>query len=243
FDRKVLDLCTALATEREYWEEVKTEIVRIALNEYSSIWSNGTKKEQNEDMKSAIKDYWTFGPYSDTQSPPKWIKIPSTAWSAAFISWVVNKAGGEKRFSKVSDEISYRTYKANNEKYIFRPTAHCFYATIGKINREVGDSINPFWTFSSEEVKPSVGDIVVDSRVDYKALDPELGIYRTHGDIVVEISGNKMTVVGGNISNSVTKRSFTLDANGFIKKKDFSLIVRIQSSIFEWSECDNTVQA
>jgi len=50
--------------------------------------------------------------------------------------------------------------------------------------------------------------------------------YESHSDIVVEVRGGEADLIGGNVSDSVTKKTLKLDAKGRLRdKKNLSFVV------------------
>jgi hypothetical protein len=213
-----------LRADQYRWQSVKHELARIATNEFTNTWKSGTRKESESAMHPIIRTYWSEGVYEGRQVPA-YIKVPDTAWSAAFIAWVVGKAGGRDRFSKFGAEQQYRSG--------YRPTAHYRYLAAAKYNRENKQYDNPFWAYRVNELKPEIGDIVIKSRSGSNATFDNFEGRKTHGDIVVEVRAKEMVVIGGNVSNSVSRRIYLLDANGFIKRtgegNDHFAIIRIRT--------------
>lgn len=116
-------------------------------------------------------------------------------WSAAFISYVVKKAGAGATFR----------YSARHSVYI------------SKAIRDKNDQAQnvAYWCFRLNDCKPKVGDIVCWSRQHGVDYDHQFGgQYDGHCDIVVEVGPGQVTVIGGNVGQSVTQRPLALDATG-----------------------------
>lgn len=121
-------------------------------------------------------------------------------WSAAFISHVVRKAG-------------YKGFKF--------AAAHAHYIRDAAAKRRTGDKTAPFWGFDLNEHKPQLGDLVClwrEKSVSFDRLPS--GGFKSHCDIVVEVRDREVRVLGGNVNDSVSMRSFPLDARGFLKPAD-----------------------
>jgi hypothetical protein len=119
------------------------------------------------------------------------------AWSAAFISWVMRRAGAGPLFRYAS--------------------GHTTYCAAAKRNREAGDLTNPFWLYRVSERAPEVGDLVCtgrqDSGVTYDNVDD--GQFRaSHCDLVVEVSPGRLGVIGGNVNNSVGRKVLRTGPDG-----------------------------
>lgn len=191
-----------VASARPVAGSLRNNLVRIALQE-SSRWGSGSKKESHPDMQVILKDYWVSGTGSAYGYNNK------RAWSSAFISWVVRKAGGGTNF-----------------QYSGAHTTYTYYA---KQNRLQNNS-NPFKAYRITEKKPEPGDIIVQNRDNssftYDNVQPDKP--GTHGDIVLKVDGNKVEVIGGNVKNSVFKRSYKLDANGVLNSSTHFAIIKIE---------------
>jgi hypothetical protein len=119
-------------------------------------------------------------------------------WSAAFISFVVKKAGGHTGFRFAA--------------------AHARYIVDAKRKREANDETAPFWLFRFDEHRPQLGDMICLRRQPGVTFDtlPEGG-FSSHCDIVVEIRDAAVRTLGGNVGNSVSLRTVPLTQSGFVK--------------------------
>lgn len=181
---------------------LRGNIVSVALQEWNR-WGQGSKNENDPSLQAILKDYWVSGTGSD------YGYTNSLAWSAAFISWVIKKAGG-----------------GNNFRYSGAHTTYTYYA---KQNR-IQNNASPFKAFRITEKRPEPGDIIVQNRgtstFTYDNVQPDLS--GTHGDIVVSVSGNSIQVIGGNLSNSVSRNPYYLNANGFLNSAPHFAIIKVQ---------------
>ena len=131
-------------------------------------------------------------------------------WSAAFISYVVRNAGEVYRNFKFADAHSVFAHDAIQARF-----------------QSLGDK--PFWGYQRNERAPALGDIILRNRgrsnfsFDYAENHSR---YFSHSDIVVEVTPNVVRVMGGNVSDTVTMRSFDhgdniqeyeLDSEGYVK--------------------------
>ncbi len=119
-------------------------------------------------------------------------------WSAAFISWVMGKAGAGTRFHNA----------AQHSQYISKAIR----------DRIQGNDKAGYWGYRLNEMKPKIGDIVCWGReigVDYD--HQHQGDYSGHCDIVVAVNSNQIEVIGGNVGNSVTRRPLALDTQGYLQ--------------------------
>lgn len=141
-----------------------------------------------------VGDYWETGTHThgidgrDRDYP----------WSAAFISWVMRKAGAGDRFR----------YSTQHSVYISQ--------AIRDLATQRAEA--SYWAYRLGDRKPRVGDIVCWGReagVDYD--HQKGGNYKGHSDLVVEVAADKIQIIGGNVDQSATKRPLALDGNGYLK--------------------------
>ena len=124
----------------------------------------------------------------------------STPWSAAFISYVVAEKAGYPDFP-IS---SFHT------KYIH-----------DAIQDEVLGREAPFWGFPPRAEKPKLGDIVCAwrrDRHDFHDLENSGAFRPSHCDVIVEVNAESVRVIGGNVRNSVSMKSFPLNSSGHLKR-------------------------
>ncbi len=180
---------------------LRNNIVRIARAELAR-WGNGSIKESASSMQPTLKDYWITGTGSDAGYKA------GSAWSAAFISWVVRQAGG-----------------GNNFRY---SGAHTTYTYAAKQNR-LQNNGNPFKAFRITERAPQPGDIVVQNRgtSTFTYDNVTAGQSGTHGDVVVAVGSSSITVIGGNVSDSVSQKTIPLDSNGFVRSASHFAIIKV----------------
>ncbi|MEB0901463.1 DUF2272 domain-containing protein [Citrobacter portucalensis] len=120
-------------------------------------------------------------------------------WSAAFISWVMRQAGAGNRFS----------YSSSHATYISKSIR----------DRNQGNANALYWGYRLNERKPQVGDLVCWDRDPDKVVDYDhqyLGNYSSHTDLVVSVGTDQIDVIGGNVGNSVTRRSLVLTSEGYL---------------------------
>lgn len=234
------DLTRQRRTEKLQWEAVRQQMVQIAKEEFYYTWHSGADKETDPAKRSVVENYWRQGAYTGATMPDN-IEIPKTAWSAAFIAWVVNQAGGNKYFSKVDDE------QAIQDK--FTPAAHFRYFAPARTNRQNASWKNPFWAYQIDETRPQPGDILIrsreDSRATYVTAFDIQHVPKTHGEIVVDVGADNVTVIGGNAgprSNTVSQSTVPLNAEGYVTStggahNDHFAIIRINTDVFDRSSC------
>ena len=160
-------------------------------NDELQKWQYGQIKENSPAMLSTIENYWLEGAGVNWKGR----QAVNNPWSAAFISYVMKKSGAGSDFPYA--------------------TAHSTYITKSIQNRKQNNS-NPFKGYRTNEVKVEPGDLVCYSRSGSNAGYDTIGGYTSHCDIVVSVSGNQADSIGGNVSQSVSKTSVPLTADGKI---------------------------
>ncbi|GBF07821.1 hypothetical protein DAERI_180012 [Deinococcus aerius] len=179
------------------WAQLKADAVRIALEEYAR-WRPGgaARSETDAEMRPTLRGYWMEGVGLGGNAADSAIDS-RLAWSAAFISWVMRRAGAGTLFRYAS--------------------GHTTYCAAAKRNRAAGDLQNPFWLYRISERAPEPGDLVCtgrqDSGVTYDNVDD--GNFRaSHCDVVVEVSPGRLGVIGGNVSNTVGRKVLRTGPDG-----------------------------
>ncbi|HYD20016.1 MAG TPA: DUF2272 domain-containing protein [Flavipsychrobacter sp.] len=177
------------------------DVVASAMAELE-YWDG--RKETDDALLDRLKDYYRAAGVN----VDKWTKdqIQDTAWSSAFISYVVKNAnGGDFKYS----------------------TSHSQYV-IDSVANKMQDNNRGFYGYRISEDKLQPGDIVVYARqtgVDYLTNSA----YQSHGDVVVKVEGEVAYVVGGNVSNGVTMKKIYLKEGYFDQSKNrdkYFVIVR-----------------
>lgn len=171
----------------------KQRIQKIAKQEWE-FFERGSRKEHEHGFWQRIVRYWAEGlknSWIDTKE-----EVKTIAWSAAFISWVMRKAGAGNQF-----------------KYSAR---HSVYIRDAIRNRKSNSSGAAFKGYKLHEVAPNVGDLVCTSRgkdagkVGYDTTRD----YESHCDVVVATRPGKIDVIGGNVGNSVSRKTLKTDSQG-----------------------------
>lgn len=176
-------------------------LVRVANREFSR-WRPGGGAALTETSPAAspiLREYYRDGVGATVTDA----QMRSTAyqsghpWSAVFISYVVEKAGGGDRFSKSA--------------------AHQGYIRAARENRLRARVDNPFWAYRADEIAPQPGDIVCAARSNSGATYDNIGdsTHRaTHCDVVVERRPGSVRVIGGNVGNTVGAKTLRLRPDG-----------------------------
>lgn len=141
-----------------------------------------------EDMPQAeplLRAYWA----ATGQAYPG----PGTAWSAAFVVWVVKHSTAPNALASTG--------------------AHIYYARQAYLDR---GTPGRYGAYRPEEVQVGPGDILVRGRVagepfSFADLTRTTRDYiPTHGDVVVAVSEDEAVLVGGNLDNAVGRRTTRL---------------------------------
>jgi hypothetical protein len=182
---------------------LRQSIVRTALAELNR-WRNGQVKESDPAIRPVLTDYWVTGAGTNLSDASWWSKYP---WSAAFISWVMRKAGAGSAFQ----------YSAS----------HAVYTLAAKQNRLANNS-NPFKAYRVTEAQPQPGDLVCTSRAGsgatYDNIAPGMA---THCDIVTEVKPGQLVTVGGNVSDSVKTTIVPTDQQGRVNKSGYFAVIKV----------------
>jgi hypothetical protein len=202
-------------------------VVAIALREWRLFGQNVAdpaadatrtiKPEREEGLWQRVGEYWWLG--LNAGSPESaWtgkhdahgaVFSPDIdgdyAWSAAFVSYVMRIAGAGPRFP----------YSADHADYI-------------NAARRVSLGQTTKWLVSAERVQdyaPKPGDLVCFGRGSAKALRyedlPTAHVFTSHCDIVVDtMVPGQISVIGGNVEDSVTMTTVPVTADGKLATPD-----------------------
>lgn len=178
-------------------------LLRAAVDE----WLRFDKGHANEDADphyKYVREMWAAigEPYDGRSHYPNGEDVP---WSAAFISWVVRKAG--PAYANFQFAASHSVFVNNAIKA-----------------RVTSRRDKPFWGYRITERRPELGDIVQRNRgnnnFSYSYAENH-SQYNSHSDVVVEVRPDVIRVLGGNVSDTVTfggdLQEYHLDAEGYIK--------------------------
>lgn len=177
-----------VATASEEWQYFDRQTYDI-----SGHLTHRGKLEGEDPYYKRIGEYWIEG----TQTHGIDGRDHGMPWSAAFISWVMKKAGAGAAFR----------YSTQHSVYISQAIRDCLNG------RAAG-----FWGRRLEEYAPKIGDLVCWARQDGIDYGHQAsGNYAGHSDIVVEVHADRVEVIGGNVGDSVTKRPLPL-VNGFLQQ-------------------------
>lgn len=178
-------------------------LLRAALDEWLRF-DKGRADEKADVYYLYVREMWAaIGEPYDGRSVD--INGKDVPWSAAFISWVVRKAGAA--YANFQFSARHSTFVNNAIKA-----------------RVTNRQDKPFWGYRITEKKPELGDIIQRNRgggsftFSYAENHER---YESHSDIVVEVTADVVRVLGGNVGNTVALGSgdpqeYELDANGFL---------------------------
>ncbi|UEM17382.1 DUF2272 domain-containing protein [Bradyrhizobium barranii subsp. barranii] len=130
------------------------------------------------------------------------------AWSAVAISYFLRQAGlssSEFTFSQRHSTYIREAVKARNDR----------------------DRSKAFWGFrlSESDAVVAPGDIIGRAREGSMSFDQAQALfdkhedYESHSDVVVAVRAGVAELIGGNVSDSVTKRTIALDRRGKVSDK------------------------
>jgi hypothetical protein len=156
-------------------------------------FDRGNKVETDRSQVGIVGEYWqALGlnlDGNDTDQP----------WSAAFISFVARAAG-------------YTSFKF--------AAAHSTYVHDAVDRRNANDASAPFWGFNVGDHKPQLGDLVCRSRSNTQITSMDsipAGGFKSHCDIIIEIRDTEVRTLGGNVDDSVSITTYSLNDSGFLK--------------------------
>lgn len=181
------------------WAAFRDRLVALALQEYGRWHPGGaSRRETDAEMHGVLKDYWMTGPGLSEGAAENAI-ARRTAWSAAFISWLMRQAGAGQFFRYAS--------------------AHTVYCAQAKRNRLNNDLNNPFWLYRVAERAPQVGDLICNARqqsgVTFDNVDDGQSRF-SHCDLVAEVQPGQLVVYGGNVHDNVDRKTIRTDPQGFL---------------------------
>jgi hypothetical protein len=177
--------------------------VHAALSEMEKFARRGGNvvRETQDPLSARVLEYFRFVGRSDITDPS------AEAWSAAFISFVMSKAGAT---------ATTFPFSAGHSRYILSALANRI------ANRDNASLVY----FDRHEMAPRVGDLVgfsrqasVQNRADLERLLPDT-FFKSHTDLVVDVSPGKIKTIGGNLSQSIMPTTIMVDADGKMDRND-----------------------
>lgn len=203
-------------------------IVRLALQEWNyfgqEVSASGRtvrqgRSEIHRDVFERVGTFWEQGAGVSGRDGRTTVATASgkrirPAWSAAFISFLMARAGVPDRyFPRSRRHMGYIHFAVNNQ--ISRDPDEMFYG------HRIGD------------YSPQVGDLVGYSRqdwVDYEAAIRQ-GKGESHTDLVVFAQRGRIGVIGGNVGNSVTLKLVDTDGRGRVVDRSHRWFVAIENRL------------
>lgn len=168
----------------------KENLVQECVSQWIRF-GRGTKKEHEQPFVEYVAAFWqSIGMNLDGLDRD----VP---WSAAFISYVVKKAGGYNGF----------VFAASHSRYCHKA-----------IRSKLDNKNHPFWGYKISEHKPEIGDMVCRwrrNKVTYEKAAIEQW-YKSHCDIVVSIEKENVFTIGGNVKHSVRHTKYKIDNHGYL---------------------------
>lgn len=189
-------------------ETLRKEIVRVALDElhfWQKAHSRGKKPTEDDGREGSqkVREYWKVvgGKHHSIAD------LKKHPWSAAFISYVMKKAGALPDFKRAQKHTTYFYHAKQARRQLY------------------GSLFKAYPASGQGAVSPEVGDVIANERADkprsYDNLKPE-GV--SHSDIVVSKGNGVIRVVGGNVSAGKHKgnkvvgtKNIVLDDAGFLQ--------------------------
>ena len=171
----------------------KGRLVRIgfAENEYETM--------------DAVRGYW-HAVIAD-RSYVDGLPVASTAWSAAFVSWVMCRAGfSDSQFMRREAHVDYVAGAFVSEAY-YAETAQNGYAYVAR-------------PFETTPVRPgdlacfSQSALTFDERRQLAVSGDTRSATSSHCDIIVGFAGARVLAIGGNVQHSVTMSVFAARREG-----------------------------
>ena len=220
-----------IARALEQWEKFGRDLDRD--DKYIDANGNTTKDKATKGVPNRRKE--TVEPYAGRVAN-YWLAIPSKqyddlvkkfakakgkldgtidlAWSAAFISYCMQMAGAGSAFPYSSGHATWMVQSIKN-KSNGKLNASLVGFRLGQIPLKPGDLI----------ARPREAGVTYDNAV-------AKGWFISHSDIVVEVDreNNVAHVIGGNVGQSVSKATVTIDSDGKLNDPD-GWMVHIQNNI------------
>jgi hypothetical protein len=187
-------------------EKFKSEAVRVA-REQLAIWA---QRQENDPL--VLPFLMVYGLAGKVMDPVVWATgaaAGNTAWSAGFISFVVQEAAAAAGIP--GDPFG-------------RSALHSDYIRAAKQNRVAKNQANPFWLYRLDEIKPEAGDFLCRNRpgVGDLTFDNIPAGAESHVDIVTSASTFSLMATGGNRANTVVE-AVVPRTNGFVTATSASL--------------------
>lgn len=195
--------------------EIISNIKEIVIDQWE-FFDRGSRKENQEGFWQRVVVYWQEGVNRNDIDTVAEVSSNNNPWSAAFISYVMRKAGAGNKFLYSS--------------------AHARYIKDAIKNKRDGNTNAAFIGHRITEYSPRVGDLVCAPRswatesVTYNnALS--FNHFPSHCDIVVTVGSNAIDVIGGNVNNSVSKVTLNTVNEKVVQNSQRKWITVIQNNL------------
>lgn len=170
------------------------------------------------------------------KSPIKWptestISNDDYAWSAVAISYFMMQAGFKRKplLPSGHTDSQYAAWVAASQPDEYPISqSHSDYIRWAIRARNDGIETAAYWGYRIDEDQaiPEVGDLIGYPRTDNLTKDKALKFfdrksgYNSHTDLVVAKRSNEIDVIGGNVRDSVTKKTLPINAKGQVVEVD-----------------------
>jgi hypothetical protein len=193
------------------------KVAQQCLTEFGRF-NNGKGKETKDPFAGFVGEYWKFGlnmtgidgrtTFHDAKGKPF-----RPAWSAAFISFIMRKSGAGDAFFYHEGHIHY-VVKAIRDAKAGSTTAKFLGRDPNIQAPKVGDLIN-----AGRGTAKTVRFSNVLSKYGPKPVDKG-NFLPSHSDIVIDVDRvkKKLTTIGGNVDDTVGKKTWDLKIDGTLVK-------------------------
>lgn len=220
-----------------------SKIVKVATEEWKHwgqcTWNTitGKKSSTHSNDDDVVYSNYVINNYISKLygKIPKWptpsdISQDNYAWSAVTISYFLSKAGftRKKLLSskiKMTDPEYVAWLKQASADEFPLSEAHHDYIRWSIAAKAFNVTNAAYWGYRIDDpvAKPEVGDLVgyvrgIKGMTKSKALkfyDRQTS-YQSHTDLVTDVRKGEIDVIGGNVRDSVCKKTLRLDANGLL---------------------------
>ena len=102
---------------------------------------------------------------------------------------------------------------------------HATYIRNSIMAKRAADPHFAYWGYRIAERAPQVGDLVGYARQDGINYDYQPTVYSSHTDLVVAVRPGEIDVIGGNVQDSVSKKTLRTDSKGLLIDKQYRWFV------------------
>ena len=212
---------------RDWMQKVaafKTAVVQSAQQEHTT-WAG--RAESDPGVLAFLEAYGRAGGVGDPAAWAAEAAANTRAWSAGFISFVVQEA-------ETAAGIPGDPFR--------RSTLHSDYIAAAKRNRTEKNLANPFWLFRLDEVQPEKGDFLCKNRPGQNNLtfdNVQAGDF-SHVDVVTDVTAIQLLATGGNRGANTVVEAAVARTNGYVTATSANLatgpyfaILRVRTSPIE----------